>query len=59
MNYLRLGLAAAGFALALLSVAVDDMRLAWGAIALLLGSLLVRLILGKRQNRASAPDDDL
>ena len=48
MSYLRLGLAVAGFTLAVLGVAADDIRLVWAAIALLLGSLLVRLILSKR-----------
>ena len=56
MNYLRLGLAVAGFILALLGVAADDMRLVWAAIALLLGSLLVRLILSKRANGTSGPE---
>ena len=53
MNYLRLGFAIAGFILALLGVAADDIRLVWAAIALLLGSLLVRLILSKRVNGRS------
>ena len=48
MRYLRLGLAVAGFILALLGVVAEDIRLVWAAIALLLGSLLVRLILSKR-----------
>lgn len=56
MNYLRLGLAVAGFILALLGVAADDMRLVWAAIALLLGSLLFRLILSKRANGTSGPE---
>ena len=55
MNYLRLGLALCGFALALLGVAVDDVRLVWAAIAVLLGSLLLRLILRKRENGTSGP----
>ena len=56
MNYLRLGLAASGFAVALLGVAADDIRLIWGAIALLLGSLLVRLIVGKRESGGSGAE---
>ncbi|HWN18400.1 MAG TPA: hypothetical protein VNO19_05735 [Gemmatimonadales bacterium] len=56
MNYLRLGLALCGFALALLGVAVDDVRLVWAAIAVLLGSLLLRLILRKRGDGTSGPD---
>jgi hypothetical protein len=50
MNYLRLGLALGGFALAFVGVVVDDVRLVWGAIAVLLGSLLLRLILRKRED---------
>jgi len=56
VNYLRLGLALCGFALALLGVAVDDVRLVWAAIAVLLGSLLLRLILRKRGDGTSRPD---
>jgi hypothetical protein len=56
MNYLRVGLALVGFGLALLGVAVDDLRLVWGAIAVLLGSLLIRLILRKREDHTSGPD---
>ena len=54
MNHLRLGLAICGFALALIGVALNDLRLVWGAIAVLLGSLLFRLILRKRVNGNSA-----
>jgi hypothetical protein len=57
VNYLRLGLALCGFVLALLGVAVDDVRLVWAAIAVLLGSLLVRLVLRKGENGASGPHD--
>jgi Flp pilus assembly protein TadB len=56
VNYLRLGLALCGFVLALLGVAVDNVRLVWAAIAVLLGSLLFRLILRKRENGTSGPD---
>ncbi len=56
MNYVRLGLAAIGFVLALLGVATDNVRLVWAAIAVLLGSLLVRLILGKRVNGRAGPE---
>ena len=55
MNRLRLGLAVCGFVLALLSVALDDVRLAWAAIAVLLGSLLLRLILRNRGKGNSGP----
>ena len=43
MNRLRLGLALAGIAVALLAVALDERHLAWAAIALLAGALIVRL----------------
>jgi uncharacterized membrane protein len=51
LTALRIGLALAGFAAALLAVAFEDRRLSWAAIALLAGSLLVRLI----QRRRNAP----
>jgi hypothetical protein len=53
VNRVRLGLALAGFVLAVLSVAREDHRLAWGAIALLIGSLIIRLLQRKRQDRES------
>jgi hypothetical protein len=53
---LRLGLALSGFVLAILGVALGDLRLAWAAIAVLLGSLLLRLILRKRGDGSSRPD---
>jgi len=40
----RIGLALAGFAVALLALAFDDHRVAWVAIALLAASLLIRLL---------------
>jgi hypothetical protein len=48
VTFLRLGLAFGGFAAALLAVAFEDRRLGWGAIALLVGSLLVRVIERRR-----------
>lgn len=59
MNRLRLALALAGFLLALVSVALDDRQLAWGAIALLTASLILRLVLRKRENTKSAGDREL
>jgi hypothetical protein len=44
MNRVRLGLALAGMAVALLAVALNERRLAWAAIALLAGGLIVRLV---------------
>jgi uncharacterized membrane protein YfcA len=51
MSRLRIAAALAGFVAALLSVALDDTRLAWMAIALLTVSLILRLILRKREDR--------
>jgi hypothetical protein len=45
---LRIGFALAGFAAALLAVAFEDPRLAWAAIALLVCSLIVRLLQRRR-----------
>jgi hypothetical protein len=42
MNRLRLGLGLAGMAVALLAVALNDGRLGWAAIALLVAALIVR-----------------
>ena len=44
MTPLRIGLAMAGFAAALLAVLLDQPRVVWGAIAPLTGSLIVRLL---------------
>jgi uncharacterized membrane protein len=41
---LRIGLAVAGFAVALLAIALESHRLGWAAIALLLGSLIIRVL---------------
>jgi uncharacterized membrane protein YfcA len=51
MSRLRIAAALAGFVAALLSVTLDDTRLAWMAIALLTISLILRLILRKREDR--------
>ena len=48
MNLVRIGFAVAGFVLALISIALNDTRLGWAAIALLLVSLVARLTLRKR-----------
>jgi hypothetical protein len=53
VNVLRVGSALAGFVLALISIALNDTRLGWAAIALLLVSVLVRLILRKRGDSSS------
>jgi hypothetical protein len=41
---LRIGLALAGFGVALLAIALESHRLGWAAIALLAGSLFIRLL---------------
>jgi hypothetical protein len=56
MTYLRLGLAFGGFAVALLAVAFEDQRLGWGAIALLAGSLLVRVIERRRRSGSGSAE---
>ena len=53
MNRLRIGFALAGFIAALISVALDDRRVAWLAITLLILSLILRLIIRKRARMAS------
>jgi hypothetical protein len=59
VNRLRLGLAIAGFVLALMSVVLDDSQLGWGAIALLAASLILRLALRKADNTRSGSDTRL
>jgi MFS-type transporter involved in bile tolerance (Atg22 family) len=59
MNRLRLGFALAGFVLALVSVVLEDIRLGWAAIAVLLVSAIVRLLLRKRENSNSSTHDRL
>ena len=56
MTYLRLGLAFGGFAVALLAVAFEDQRFGWGAIGLLVGSLLVRIIERRGRSRNGSPE---
>jgi uncharacterized membrane protein YfcA len=56
MSRLRIAAALAGFVAALLGVALDDQRLAWMAIALLTVSLILRLVLRKRESRQRETD---
>jgi hypothetical protein len=44
VTFLRIGLAIGGFAAAVVAVVLDQPRVVWGAIALLTGSLIVRLL---------------
>jgi hypothetical protein len=57
VNFVRVGFAVAGFVLALMSIALNDSRLGWAAIAVLLVSLLARLTLRKRMDSTSGEDD--
>jgi hypothetical protein len=50
LTLVRIGLSLAGFAAALLAVTLEERRLTWAAIALLVGSLILRLI-QRRQKR--------
>jgi hypothetical protein len=47
MSRVRVGLALAGFAAAVAAVMTDQPRVGWAAIALLTGSLIVRLLQGR------------
>jgi hypothetical protein len=51
-----LGFAVLGFTLALLSFALDEIRLGWAAIAALLVSVIARLLLRKRENTIPEAD---
>lgn len=53
MNRLRLGFAIAGLVLALLSVVLDSRTLGWCAIVFLAASLILRVILHKRESPKS------
>ena len=57
LTWIRLGLALAGFAGALLAIALEERRLAWVAIVLLTGSLLVRLA-QRRRRQGDVPSRD-
>ena len=59
MNHLKIGLALAGFGSALLGVAFDERRLAWVAIVLLAGSLLLRLWLERRRKSETGGENPL
>lgn len=58
LNALRIGLAWAGFVVAFVSVIVDNRRIAWGAMALLIGSLICRILVRKRENSSSGSVHD-
>ena len=55
MSQLRIGLVVCGMVLAILGVVLIDGRLVALAIAMLLGSLIVRLIMRKRDSGNSPP----
>ncbi len=49
MSRVRMGLALAGFVVALISVVLNDRRIGWAAIALLAASTVARLLLRRRE----------
>ena len=53
MTRLRLGLAVAGFGLALISMVLDNTDVAWAALAVLIASSVIRLV----QRRRERPND--
>jgi ABC-type branched-subunit amino acid transport system permease subunit len=53
MKQLRIAFALAGFVAAVFGVVLDDRRWGWVAIALLAISLILRLVLRKREDRRS------
>jgi hypothetical protein len=54
---LRIAAALLGFVLAFFSVALDEVRLGWAAIAVLLISAIARLMLRKQINPPASPDE--
>lgn len=58
LNAFRIGLAWAGFVVAFVSVVLDNRQIAWGAMALLIGSLICRILVRKRENRDSGSVQD-
>lgn len=59
MRQLRIVFAIAGFVAALLGVIFDDRRLGWVAIGFLTLSLILRVILRKRENHPSGTDREV
>jgi hypothetical protein len=57
VNLVRVGFALAGFVLAVISIALNDVRLGWAAIAVLLISVFARLTLRKRTGATSRKTD--
>ena len=48
LTAIRIGLALGGFVAAVLAIALEDHRVGWAAIALLIGSLIARLVQRRR-----------
>ena len=48
LNRIRLALSLAGMVVAVLAIMLNDRRLVWGAVALLAGSIILRLIYGRK-----------
>lgn len=59
MNHVRVAFAGLGFVLAVLSIALNDSWLGWAAIAALLVSVLVRLLLRQRGDRNAGRGEQL
>jgi hypothetical protein len=56
VNQIRLGLSLTGMVVAIVAIMLNDRRIVWGAIALLAASLLLRLVIGRRQRSAGGDD---
>jgi hypothetical protein len=53
------GLAWAGFALALLAVATDQSSVGWGAVVLLVGALVIRIVERVQARRSASARDSV
>jgi Flp pilus assembly protein TadB len=51
INRIRLALSLAGMVLAVVAIMLNDRRVVWGAIALLVASLLLRVVARRRGRR--------
>lgn len=51
LNQVRLGLSLAGMVVAVVAITLNDRRIIWGAIALLAGSLLLRVVAARRRSK--------
>ena len=51
LNQVRLGLSLAGMVVAVVAITLNDRRIVWGAIALLAGSRLLRVVSARRRSK--------